>query len=102
MRLRSVFCLRTFAILFLMAACVPSLAAQPSVAGTVTCDRACLEGMVDKYLNAMVAHDPSRAPLSPNCQIRAGQRTTQDRDGAVDNRHRSRHVPALFRRPGTR
>jgi len=29
------------------------------------CDRACLEGMIDKYLNAMVAHDPSRAPLSP-------------------------------------
>ena len=29
------------------------------------CDRSCLEGMVDRYLTAMVAHDPSRAPLSP-------------------------------------
>ncbi len=33
MRLRSIFCLRLFAILFLMAACVPSLAAQPSLLG---------------------------------------------------------------------
>ena len=69
MRSRSIFCPRLFAILFLMAACVPSLAAQPSLARTVTCDRACLEGMVDKYLNAMVAHDPSRAPLSPNVKF---------------------------------
>ena len=29
------------------------------------CDRSCLEGMIDRYLDAMVAHDPSRAPLSP-------------------------------------
>lgn len=32
------------------------------------CDRACLEGMVAKYLEAIAAHDPSRAPLSPNVQ----------------------------------
>jgi len=27
------------------------------------CDRACLGGMLDRYLGAVVAHDPARAPL---------------------------------------
>ncbi len=30
----------------------------------VDCDRACLEGLVDQYLGAVVAHDPKRLPLS--------------------------------------
>ncbi len=28
------------------------------------CDRACLEGFADKYLDAVIAHDPKRAPLA--------------------------------------
>ena len=28
------------------------------------CDRACLEGFVDRYLDAVVHHDPARAPLA--------------------------------------
>ncbi len=30
------------------------------------CDRACLEGMADQYLAAMVAHDASKAPFADN------------------------------------
>lgn len=30
------------------------------------CDRACLNGMVDQYLLALVAHDPSHLPLAKN------------------------------------
>jgi hypothetical protein len=30
------------------------------------CNRACLQGFVDKYLDALVAHDASRAPFAPN------------------------------------
>ena len=30
----------------------------------VNCDRACLEGLVDQYLNALAAHDPKRLPLA--------------------------------------
>ena len=30
----------------------------------LNCDRACLEGVVNEYLAAMVAHDPKRLPLS--------------------------------------
>jgi hypothetical protein len=28
------------------------------------CDRTCLEGFVDRYVDAVVAHDPARAPLA--------------------------------------
>jgi hypothetical protein len=31
--------------------------------GPGACDRACLEGLVDKYLDAVVAHDPKQLPL---------------------------------------
>ena len=37
----------------------PSAAAPPTA-----CDRACLQGMVDKYLAAVVAHDAHRLPLA--------------------------------------
>jgi hypothetical protein len=32
------------------------------------CDRACLDRTVDNYLAALVAHDPSRVPLSPHIE----------------------------------
>jgi hypothetical protein len=41
---------------FVLAGCARSPA--PDV-----CDRACLGSMLDSYLNAVVAHDPARAPL---------------------------------------
>jgi hypothetical protein len=33
------------------------------------CDRACLDKMVDSYLAAVVAHDPSRVPLAANLKF---------------------------------
>ncbi|MGC1458595.1 MAG: nuclear transport factor 2 family protein [Steroidobacteraceae bacterium] len=36
------------------------------------CDRACLEGFVDRYFDALLAHDPARVPLA------AGVRYTED------------------------
>ena len=30
------------------------------------CDRACLLGIADAYFAALVAHDPSKAPMAPN------------------------------------
>jgi len=43
-----------------------SAAAQQLPVGPIplNCDRACLEGVIDDYLAAVVAHDPSRLPLS--------------------------------------
>ena len=37
-----------------------------TVSRAADCDRACLEGMVDAYFAAVMADDPSMAPLSPN------------------------------------
>jgi len=34
-----------------------------------TCDRACLEPFVDKYLDAMVAHDPAKAPFAKSVRF---------------------------------
>ena len=38
--------------------------AAMSMAATPLCDRACLEGTAEKYLAAMLAHDPSKAPIA--------------------------------------
>ena len=38
--------------------------AAPSCAATADCDRACMEGLAEKYLAAMLTHDPSKAPLA--------------------------------------
>lgn len=44
---------------------VRASAAQASAAASSGCDRACLNGFVDRYLDAVVAHDPSRLPTTP-------------------------------------
>jgi hypothetical protein len=41
-----------------------SFAQQGSRASSSACDRACLTGIADAYLAALVAHDPSKAPLA--------------------------------------
>jgi hypothetical protein len=33
------------------------------------CDRACLTGMANRYVDALVAHDPSRLPLAPEVKF---------------------------------
>ncbi len=35
-------------------------------AESAACDRACLNGLAEKYLAAMLSHDPSKAPLAHN------------------------------------
>src|SRR5262252_2839744 len=37
--------------------------------GSGPCDRACLENFVDKYLDAVIAHDPKLLPLSRNVKF---------------------------------
>jgi hypothetical protein len=40
-------------------------ASEPHRAAAAShCDRACLDGLVDQYLKALVAHDPSKLPLA--------------------------------------
>jgi len=48
------------------------LLAAATHAQAAQCDRACLEGFVDRYFDALLAHDPARVPLAP------GVRYTED------------------------
>jgi len=45
------------------------------------CDRACLNGVVDQVLEAMIAHDPSRAPLANNVRYTENGQELELNDG---------------------
>ena len=45
------------------------LLADAAAAQRGSCDRACLEGFVDQYLDAMLAHNPKLAPLAKNVKF---------------------------------
>jgi hypothetical protein len=51
-------------VIFFAVCAVGLFAAQAQESGS--CDRACLEGIADQYLAAMVAHDASKAPFARN------------------------------------
>jgi len=40
-----------------------------AAASAANCDRACLKNMMTTYLNALVAQDPSKAPIAPNARF---------------------------------
>jgi len=51
---------------------LPAAVAAPEVQGQRgggACDRACLEGFVDQYLDAVIARDPKRLPLAGNVRF---------------------------------
>lgn len=55
---------------FLSALC-PALssARRADTPAAKTCDRACLDGFVDLYLNALAANDPARLPVTANVKF---------------------------------
>src|SRR5262245_3435063 len=44
-------------------------AGSGSVLAAAPCDRACLEGFVDRYLDAVTVNKPAQVPLSPNVRF---------------------------------
>ena len=58
----------TAALLCFTAASLPG---QRGQSGQVSpsCDRSCLLAIADTYLSALVAHDPSKAPMAPNAKF---------------------------------
>lgn len=66
-----------------MACAVAGLGAAQGVYGqsAVECDRSCLTGFVDQYLKAMVAHEPSKAPLSKTAKITENGQLLKAGDG---------------------
>jgi len=45
------------------------------------CNRACLEGLIDQYLKAVVAHDPSKLPLSKDVMYTENNQVIDVGDG---------------------
>jgi hypothetical protein len=43
--------------------------ADAGASATPACDRQCLDGLVDRYLDALVAHDPSRIPTTSDVRF---------------------------------
>ena len=75
----------TLAALAIAAAvCVGSLSTK--VSGStgpipLNCDRACLENLIDQYLKAVVAHDPSKLPLSEDVKYSENYQMLKVGDG---------------------
>jgi len=63
-----------WAVLMLFAVGVQTSAAQ-------NCDRACLKDMMTTYLNALVAQDPSKAPLAANVRFTEDAKDLKVGDG---------------------
>jgi hypothetical protein len=56
---------RAFLRLALIAAlATPAIASAAAPSSPRTCDRTCLATMLDRFLGAVIAHDPTRAPLA--------------------------------------
>jgi hypothetical protein len=55
-------------VFLLVAGAATSIHAQRGPGGAA-CDRACLQGIADVYVGALVAHDPSKAALAPNAKF---------------------------------
>ncbi len=49
---------------FVFVAILTAATASSGRAQTASCDRACLTGIADSYIAALVAHDPSKAPIA--------------------------------------
>ncbi|MGH9496931.1 MAG: hypothetical protein ACRD3B_18185, partial [Candidatus Sulfotelmatobacter sp.] len=66
---KKLFVLTTFSAITLIAVIgivtnARAAADQADSMSSSSCDRACLDGFVDKYLDAVVAHDPSRIAVT--------------------------------------
>ena len=64
----------------------------------VDCNRACLEGLVNQYLDALAAKDPKRLPLSADVKYTGAGAGDGRRRRVLENRDRPRQLQPLFRR----
>ena len=56
-------------------------------AATGPCDRACLEGFVDRYLDAMAARDPKQLPLAANVKYTENGRVYRNHERRSGQHH---------------
>jgi hypothetical protein len=57
------------AIVFVVSAVVLTSSSAAAQGAGAACDKACLLSTADAYLAALVAHDPSKAPMAPNAKF---------------------------------
>jgi hypothetical protein len=50
-------------------------------AAAPACDRTCLSGLITQYVDAVVAHDPSKLPLAENVRVTEDSRTAKLGEG---------------------
>ena len=60
---------RQFRIIWAPILAAVSVTAAGAQTGQAACDRACLNKLVDSYLAALVAHDPSRVPMAADVKF---------------------------------
>ena len=60
---------------------VPAGRVWSKAGSAASCDRACLQGFVDQYLAALLAHDSSRLPLTKNARYTENGQTLKTNDG---------------------
>src|SRR5215468_5631204 len=62
---------------------VSMLSAQRLPVGPVAadCNRACLEGLINQYIDAVLAHDPKRLPLSADVKYTEQEQVMEVGDG---------------------
>jgi hypothetical protein len=61
----------------------------------LNCNRACLENLIDQYLNALAAHDPKRLPLSKDVMYTENDQVIEIGDGSwktIEGRGNYTHV----------
>src|SRR5262245_38774692 len=61
----------------------------------LSCNRACLENLVDQYLTALVAHDPKRLPLSKDVMYTENDQVIEIGDGSwktIEGRGNYTHI----------
>src|SRR3954467_5715246 len=61
--------MRSIVATFAAALFAASFSGGSASAQSGACDRACLEGFVDRYLDALVKHDPAAVPLAANVRF---------------------------------
>lgn len=81
-----------------LAACVAVGQARAGVPGQ-DCDRHCLDGLMTQYLQAMLAHDPSRVPWAPHVKFTENNVPMQVGDGLWGTITRLRPVRITFADP---
>ena len=54
---------------FIAAASLLSLGTGAASAADAPCDRSCLKGFIDQYMDALTHHDPSRLPVTANVRF---------------------------------